>query len=220
MLVKNDIAGKTYKNLMNYVFKKCDAILVEQYHDQHKERHKKIIKYLEKQNYNSEYIYNNYSQKLLNDLYDTFKKDKMIINNIDNYNAKQSFASPIKWLYYEKNVKLWLKRNNEYILKKIEKKAQNIHISTVYCLQLVPEIKEEVLSKKHLYTSWLFPNSVENICFFKNGCCWLYSVAHEKLCDIFCKNEEEYEYLKSIGIEFFEENFSPTPKDELYYEEY
>jgi len=81
------------------------------------------------------------------------------------------------------------------------------------------EMETYMLKNKNLY-AWLNPNYPEDICFFKNGYCWLYSVAHEKLCDIFCENEEEYEYLKSIGIEFFEENFSPTPKDELYYEEY
>ncbi len=67
---------------------------------------------------------------------------------------------------------------------------------------------------------WLNPNFPEDIAFFRNGYCWLYSVAHEEICDIYCENEEEYEYLKLIGIEFVDDEFVPTPKAELYYEEY
>lgn len=81
------------------------------------------------------------------------------------------------------------------------------------------EIKKYLLENKDLY-AWLNPNYPEDIAFFKDGYCWLYSVAHEEMCDIYCENNEEYEYLKSIGIEFLDNKFISTSKDDLYYEEY
>ncbi len=81
------------------------------------------------------------------------------------------------------------------------------------------EENKELLNKKSIY-DWCFLTSLEDLCFYKNGYCWLYSVAHEEICDIFCENEEEYEYLKSIGIKFVDDKFVPTPKEQLIYEEY
>lgn len=80
-------------------------------------------------------------------------------------------------------------------------------------------LKEYLLSNKNLY-AWLNPKYPEDISFFKNGYCWLYSVTHEKICNIYCENEQEYEYLKSIGIKFVDNEFKPIPKDKLYYEKY
>lgn len=81
------------------------------------------------------------------------------------------------------------------------------------------ELKNYMLSNRDLY-KWLNPNYLEDVSFFKNGYCWLYSVAHEDLCVIFCESEEEYNYLRSIGIVFWEEEFTPISKEEVYYEEY
>ena len=85
--------------------------------------------------------------------------------------------------------------------------------------KLDDKVKEYLLSNKDLY-NWLNPEYPEDISFFKNGYCWLRSVSHEGICDIYCENEEEYEYLRSIGIRFREKEFTPTPIDKLYYEDY
>ena len=76
-----------------------------------------------------------------------------------------------------------------------------------------------LLNNKNLY-AWLNPDYPEDISFFKDGYCWLYSIAHENLCDIYCESKEEYEYLKSIGIEFWNDEFVPISEDEIYYENY
>jgi len=81
------------------------------------------------------------------------------------------------------------------------------------------ELKKYMLSNTNLY-KWLNPYYLEDVSFFKDGYCWLSSVAHENICAIFCENEEEYNYLKSIGIEFFEDKFTPIQKKDMYYEEY
>lgn len=82
-----------------------------------------------------------------------------------------------------------------------------------------PYTKEKLLSINSLY-SWKYPYYPQDLAFFKNGKCLLASTAHEEMCEIYCEDEEEYNYLKSIGIEFLEDKFIPTPQDELYYEEY
>ena len=79
--------------------------------------------------------------------------------------------------------------------------------------------EEYLLSNKDLY-SWLNPKYPEDIAFFNKGYCWMYSVTHEEYCNIACENEEEYNYLKSIGIKFVEKSFEKTPVDELYFEKY
>lgn len=81
------------------------------------------------------------------------------------------------------------------------------------------KMNDYLLTNQNLY-KWLNPEYPEDISFFKNGYCWLYSVAHESLCDIYCESEEEYEYLKSIGIEFLDKKFIPTSNRDLYYESY
>ena len=93
-----------------------------------------------------------------------------------------------------------------------------IYHSTTYYFKLNNELKKQILNNSSLY-GWCFPNYLEDICFFKNGYCWLYSVAHEKLCEIYCRDEKEYEYLKSIGIEFVNNKYIPSKNEKLYYEE-
>ncbi len=81
------------------------------------------------------------------------------------------------------------------------------------------EVKEYVLTNRNLYNR-LNPEYPEDLAFFKDGYCWLYSVTHEEIYHIYCENKKEYEYLKSIGIEFWEKEFVPTSKKDLYFENY
>ena len=81
------------------------------------------------------------------------------------------------------------------------------------------DLVEFLLKNDNLY-NWLNPDFPEDIAFFKDGYCWLYSVAHEDICDIYCKDRKEYEELKAIGIEFYEKDFEVMPKEKLYFEKY
>lgn len=81
------------------------------------------------------------------------------------------------------------------------------------------DIRKYLSSNKNLY-AWLIPNFPEDIAFFKNGHCWFYSVTHERCCEIFCEDKKEYDYLKSIGINFVENEYISTPREKLYYENY
>lgn len=88
----------------------------------------------------------------------------------------------------------------------IEYSSDNNRYSTVYVFKLTKNIKKYLLNRENLY-EWVYPINLENLCLFKGKRCWLYSVAHEHLCEIYCDDEEEFEYLKSVGVEFYEDKF-------------
>lgn len=87
----------------------------------------------------------------------------------------------------------------------------------IHFYKISETLKKYLLSNCDLY-KWLNPAYPEDIAFFKDNVCWLSSVTHEKLCDICVENEKEYDYLKSIGIEFLETSFRKAIKKEIYVE--
>jgi len=89
----------------------------------------------------------------------------------------------------------------------------------IYFLSTKSKIKEYLLKNKNFY-NWLNPKYPEDISFFKNGYCWLYSVSHEQFIEIYCEKEEEYLLFRQIGLEFEEKKFLATPIEEMYYESY
>ena len=92
-------------------------------------------------------------------------------------------------------------------------------VSVVQFYKFDDSLKEYLLTKKNFY-SWCNPKFPEDIAFFKDGYCWLYSVAHEEMCDIYYKDRKEYEEMKNIGIEFYKKKFKPIPKKKFYFERY
>lgn len=236
MLIKKDIRGKAYIDLMNYAFENCDAVFVEKLHDQHPEDYKKTVNIiLSECNCSVKDIVERYSDRYLFEMCNRFKENEDIFDidyrnnyeqNFSNLNAKEFekgnednrkriILGTLSRIVYNELTDDWLNKFKEDIILQEEHtyynelQKKNIHISTFYYLKLTKKVKDEILKKQSLY-SWVFPNSIENLCFFKNGYCWLDSVAHEKFCEIYCKNEEEYEYLKSIGIQFIEKKFIPV----------
>ena len=224
MLVEEEILGSTYEKLIN-------SISLMKQHDQHEEStNRKIDIILSTSGYSINYIMEKYSNNFLNKMYEKFKDNEEIFNN----DYKEKFEDGIKndfkrWLtisgsirriYYNNITKQWLIKNE----KNIFNHTKNIHnfgneqvyLNDIYYLILNDELKSEILSKKSLY-DWHYPNSLEDICFFKDGYCFLETVAHEGLCFIYCDNEAEYEYLKSIGIKFFDKEFKPTKMEKWQY---
>lgn len=80
-------------------------------------------------------------------------------------------------------------------------------------------LKDYLNENKSLYR-WDYPEYLTDINFFINGRCWLTSITHEEMCDIFVESKEEYEYLKSIGIEFLEEGYREIKDDEVFIEKF
>ena len=63
----------------------------------------------------------------------------------------------------------------------------------------VPEAKEILLQVSDL-SSWRFPNNPEDLAFFKEGKCWLYSTVHEKMATCIRASKEDIAFFKKLGI--------------------
>ena len=244
MLIEGNVSGKVYKDLISYALKNCDVIFVERYHDQHSETTKKMINFFKESGLSEDYLYNNYSEELLENLYQKYKNNDIIFNkaykkrwependpettnSLKWLNRRSRITTPIKRLYRNRVIDNWLNKYKSNIISQKEIYSDislygtaDFHYSTIYFLKITKELEHEILNRPDLYDSWCFPNSIENITFFKGEYCWLYSVSHEDLCEIYVKDEEEYNYLKSIGIKFFEDIYTPTPKERSYFENY
>ena len=81
------------------------------------------------------------------------------------------------------------------------------------------DLVDFLLKNDNLY-NWLNPDFPEDIAFFKDGYCWLYSVAHEEMCVIYCSDKKEYVEMKNMGIKFYEKDFELIPKEKIYFEKY
>ena len=233
MLVKKSIVGGTYINLMEYILPKCDIIALKKCYCQRKEGMSEIQRtVLSVSNYSESDILKRYSDSFLDDIYNQFKDEiakefnKKNFEHLDRNNQAIVIKNSIMWLIYESVFNSWIYKYQKHII--FEKDhiikegylSKKIRHSTTYYLEPVFELKNELLNRKSIY-NFIFPTSLEDLCIFKDEYCWLYSVAHEKICDIYCENEEEYNYLRSIGIEFEEDYFIPLSEKEkknLYYE--
>ncbi len=133
---------------------------------------------------------------------------------------KYYIVSKILNYIYEKSIKNWITVHKKDILNiKINKFDNGNVYSKVYYMKLTDELKKEILSKKSFY-NFKFPYFLENISFFKNGYCYLNTIAHEEICEIEITDEEEFEYLKSIGLKFDSNKFISTKEENLFYEDY
>jgi len=83
---------------------------------------------------------------------------------------------------------------------------------TYYVFKLNEETKKILLNNAENIFSWCFPERLEDLCFIKDDYYWLFSVAHEDICEIYPDNEEEYNYLKSIGVEFWKDHYVEEKK--------
>lgn len=114
-----------------------------------------------------------------------------------------------QWIFSEKIIDIYAE--NKLSQEEYDK------LFKIYFYKLNDKWTEFLLSNQDLY-SWLNPKYPEDIAFFKGNVCWLSVISHEELCEIFIREQKEYDYLKSIGIEFYEESFQVADAKELYYE--
>lgn len=181
MIVKTIIKDNVYEKLINYAFKKCDAIMFVSRKD-------------------------GFAFAELEELDNTIEKVKIKFSNSIFKTRTGGY-----WVFTKVG-------NQRCGLEESDPPGYD-KLFEVFFLKTNQPVEEYILTNKNLY-QWLNPKYPEDISFFRNGYCWLYSVAHEEMCEIYCDSEEEYEYLKSIGIEFENDKFIPISKEELYYENY
>jgi len=73
----------------------------------------------------------------------------------------------------------------------------------IYVIKLTPFVLGMLCCASGLF-AWKMPFYPEDLCLFKNGKCWLETIAHEKLGYIYDDSEETKEFLRSIDVEFEE----------------
>lgn len=189
---------------------------------------------------------NSYEKHLKNDYngYRDFKTNlsnkSMLYDKYDKYNIKidldnLTFEEYKKFIVYDKRLNyIWSIFSRffyTYKVKKIlDKYKDNMIYKEVnsnggkitnirYFFKITKNLQKNIIKKNSIF-DWCYPNSIEDICFYNNGFCRLFSVAHEKMLDIFCKDEEEYNHLKTIGVKFYNDVFIPTKKDDMIFEKY
>ncbi len=92
---------------------------------------------------------------------------------------------------------------------------ENKLLFTKYYFTCSDNLCFQLLKNKSSIYDWIKPG-IEDICFLKDDKIWLYSIAHEEYCLIYCENEKEYEFLKSIGIEFEGDCFYEQKEEPLF----
>lgn len=250
MIINKNIENDTYLKLVHYAFQKCDSIFLIKRNDRHKLNTSKIMEIIMQTNQYSEndiidkYLEN--PEKFIEEIIEQFIdndtifeeddwKEKLMnlgmssekIEELKVNNRFHMIEGSIMQFVYETLTKHWVNKNKDSIIKTIdyyitEPSGDKFLYENVYYINLTKEIKQEILNKSSIF-DWCFPMALEDLCFFKDGYCWLYSVAHEEILDIYCENEEEFNYLKSIGVKFRFHHFIPLSEGErekLYYTEF
>ena len=249
MYVKN-INKNSYKKLLTYAFKECNYFSVSKYDNEHSKYSDEILNVITKK-FSKEYIVNNYSESLLNDIYSEFKNNreiyilflkrrkyeleyeysikkkssdeklikffkenlKTVSDELDSFNSKKKkcindkdeIDGIIKWLIYEHFSNIFIKKYEKYL----EFTSENVFISNIsgtkcknitYKYELNEETKK-MIEKIYIY-DWVWPNTLEDLFLYKDDISWLeYNSIDGKLW-INCNNYE-YNYLTSIGIDFY-----------------
>lgn len=122
-----------------------------------------------------------------------------------NYAVGVNYEDRIKPLL--EDIKPFIQNNyvsDEYCDRKTE------GIYNIYRVNFDYYITEVLCSVPGLY-KWIYPNLPEDLCFYKNGKCFLRSVAHEKLCWIYTEDEKEIKALEKIGLKFTKMPFEQAP---------
>lgn len=162
---------------------------------------------------------------------------KVINENIEN----ETYEKLIEYAYKKCDVVMFaIYKYNKYYYEELNKRDEIIKKFDKYIVDIKDKndwgliyrdgmklifyrfeqpLKDYLNENKSLYR-WDHPEFPSDINFFINGRCWLTSITHEEMCDIFVENKEEYEYLKSIGIEFLEEEYREIEEYEIFIEKF
>lgn len=238
MIIKGNVSGIIYKKLIEHLLKKCDVISVGKYpSDIIKSKTIDVIK--KEENCSIVDIIKNYleDEYYLEKIMQKYKENEKIFDanlvlreeNVMKYNSnlslnekktilydlrKNYIKSEIEWLVYDYKTNKWLQEYDKNIIYVMNERSYS-----TYYLKLDNDLRQEILNRKSLY-DWDFPLSVLDIAFFDNGSCLFCSEIHEKMCDLYCSDEKEFNYFKSIGIEFYDLKYIKDGKHGLPYVNY
>ena len=229
MLVKN-ISVNNFISLLNYAFETCNyvSLFEHYYYDRCGEDIRNLI--LEEENLSRKEFFQKYALDDISNICKLYEDNKKIQFLVKPFYEQISF----KQFSIEKITNMYIKRAIENYFYKYNirnfldehfhciKCVKNIYpeltkgiepYGIIYYLSIDNKIKSSLLDKKNIW-GWEYPYCLEDLCFLRNNQYWLKSVAHEKICNIYCESEEEYEYLKAIGIEFYDDKYVPISEIE------
>ena len=214
------INNNAYKKLIMYAYEICDKVELKKikHFVVNKEKKQEILKIIiSNPKFTKENLIKNYSEKTLDDIYFEYKDDNRFF--CDNEIRKklhykndveyQNVLTKYKKSYINSIIELFL--YNERCSKFLEKYDNNIidKISTeyeeYYYFKMDKHFIDFFMNETDNIYDFTFPYNLENLCIYINDDIWLESVADDKLCFINCRTEEEYEKLKSFGINFVKE---------------
>lgn len=226
MLVRK-MNSEAYKKLIEYAASKFNMFSLNKRNNQFEYIRNKSIDICKiifsDYNFTEHIIFNNYSENLINKICEKFRNNEKVceieknyikniiigkyhqrIEDIEEY-MRNSIHFTIRYslemFMYDRSCEFFNKKYNNYNINN-----KTTDCITTYYFELNDESKNILFDKKSIY-DWISPLSLEDLCLYKDDFMWLYSVAHENICDIACENKEEYEYLKSIGIEFYQDKY-------------
>lgn len=214
------INNNAYKKLIMYAYEICDKVELKKikHFVVNKEKKQEILKIIiSNPKFTKENLIKNYSEKTLDDIYFEYKDDNRFF--CDNEIRKklhykndveyQNVLTKYKKSYINSIIELFL--YNERCIKFLEKYENNIidKISTeyeeYYYFKMDKHFIDFFMNETDNIYDFTFPYNLENLCIYINDDIWLESVVDDKLCFINCRTEEEYEKLKSFGINFVKE---------------
>lgn len=214
------INNNAYKKLIMYAYEICNKVELKKikHFVVNKEKKQEILKIIiSNPKFTKENLIKNYSEKTLDDIYFEYKDDNRFF--CDNEIRKklhykndveyQNVLTKYKKSYINSIIELFL--YNERCIKFLEKYENNIidKISTeyeeYYYFKMDKHFIDFFMNETDNIYDFTFPYNLENLCIYINDDIWLESVADDKLCFINCRTEEEYEKLKSFGINFVKE---------------
>ena len=226
------INKEAYKKLILYASKCCTSFSLHRntmIESMTTDEEYNLNKILSNPRFSKDYIINNYSEKLIDEIcLEYINDEKMFIinkglmnvlshlkNRVANNEIKVKRYNKLNYLYKKTYlsdiIKLFVFRykiKNFLSMYKgclIEEK----HIDSGICYQFRFQssiVKFLTDSVDGVY-DFIYPINLEDLCIYINDDIWFWSIAHEKISFINCRTEEEYEKLKSFGIEFEEDKF-------------
>ena len=218
MTIKEIEKGKE-NQVMNYLINKCNMLILSSYNNQHPELTSKILNIVISDNhYSKENIIKNYSEEFIDKICETYKDDERIFDS--NYNQlyekysvnmvverKTVIKNAIDEVVYKYYVDLFISKHKKDIIKvDVEQSEQVIgqnFVRTHYYFKLTPQLKTVILESN--LCDWCFPKNLEDLTFVENNFVKFFSISHEKIYDIYCSSEEEYIFLKTLGINFYDD---------------
>lgn len=159
--------------------------------------------------------------ELVREALPSYKFNREIIENLQ----KQENENAVDAQKFKNCCMPFLKELEPYLIKRrhnpVWPSTEIISSPSTYNINIyrTQDIDLDLLVRPKSYFAWRYPYYPEDLSFFRQNCCWLYASSHEEYIEVLPMNQQEYDVLTEMGIEFAQEYVS-TSKKEMFYEEY